>query len=477
MRRSSKAWAMGSVTIHARVSIGERRRRRRRAMRKWNNMQRVAQDLITWPTGCAAAFHKSLATRFKTATCPIMNLALHSLNCVGGVAMILIRLSVQVPERSRLKSDSVWPVQLHHQDLAPPLWRKDDGEMVMAVLAECQMRTMDYHRKRDITSLSRGGRSMARLVLTIIKCPSKFDALPVPRSPEHGVPATQSDEPLTTQQTLVNSPTDIRSRQVPSARVTTVVQTASTSSQAISIAQPLRAARRPPSHRGRVQREQKPAAGTEIHSRIKRTSSKSRSNQPAVTASDAPYRHTRARSQSIDLPSQPAPASKRQRVVSAKGKGKMKEPELEEVLEDDSERNASQGPHTPNRCLEADTFQEQQDVEDHLLKGGSSLIDSEQSDSEASHEQQEFTVDSSSEDPSDSDDAATHENLERSGQRLTRMAAAGFRSRLPNTSVLLASNKARVTTRSSAIRITRHAAQAPPFPSPGTTKTIKRRGN
>ncbi|KAG2108018.1 uncharacterized protein F5147DRAFT_696263 [Suillus discolor] len=301
----------------------------------------------------------------------------------------------------------------------------------------------------------------------------QLNVLPVPRSPEHDVP--QSDEPLATQQTLVNSPTNVRSRQVPSARATAVVvQAASMNSQAISIAQPLRAARRPPSRRGRAQREQSLAAGTEIQSQVKRirTSSKSRGNQPAVVASDAPYRHTRARSQSVDLPPQPAPASKRQRVVSAKGK--MKEPELEEVTEEDAERNLvegddsqahiyedvgldSQGSQISIRRPEAETFQEQQDVEDHLLKEGSSLFTDEEQSDESSDEQQEFTADSSSEDPSDSDDAATHKNLQRDGQRLNRMAAAGFRTRLPSTSVS-ASNKARMTTRSSAIRVTRHAA-------------------
>ncbi|KAG1778358.1 hypothetical protein EV702DRAFT_1095979 [Suillus placidus] len=361
---------------------------------------------------------------------------------------------------------------------------------------------------------------------------SQFNVLPVPQSPEHNVPATRSDEPLATQQTLVNSPIDARSRQAPSARVTAVVaQVASMSSQAISIAQPLRAARRPPSLRGREQRDLSPAdevrtsaAGTEIRSQVTRirTSSKSRNHQPAVAASDAPYRHTRARSQSVDLPSQPAPASKRLRVVSAKGK--TKELELEEVPEEDAERNvveggdpqahiyqgvelesravfgpsrpqwdpksaenegrsaeqgepSSQGPQVPNRHPEVETFQEEQDVEDHLLKEGRSLFtDDEQSD-EPSHGQQEFTVDSSSEDPSDSDDAATHKNLQHNGQRLNRMAAAGFRARLPNTSAS-ASNK--VTTRSSAIRATRHAAQARPFPSPGTkaiARLRERKGN
>lgn len=344
---------------------------------------------------------------------------------------------------------------------------------------------------------------------------------PVPRSPEYDVPAARSDEPLATQKTLVNSPTNVRSRQAPSARATAVVvQAASMSSQAISIAQPLRAVRRPPSRRGREQREQSPTAevrtspaGTENRpqAKAKRMPSKSRSQQPAVAASDAPYRHTRARSRSVDLPPQSATASKRRRVVSAKGK--LKEPELEEVPEEDAERNgveggdsqthiyetveagsravsgpsrpqwdlkstenagrsteqgepSSQGPLIPNRRSEAETFQEEMDVEDHLLEEGMSLFtDVEQSD-EASLGQQEFTVDSSSEDPSDSDDAATHKNLQHSGQRLNRMAAAGFRSRLPNSS---ASKK--VTTRSSAIRVTRHAAQARPFLSPGT-KTL-----
>ncbi|KAG1799334.1 uncharacterized protein HD556DRAFT_1347138 [Suillus plorans] len=309
----------------------------------------------------------------------------------------------------------------------------------------------------------------------------QLNVLPVPRSPAHDVPTTQSDGPLATQQTLVNSPTDIRSRRAPSARVTAVVQAASMSSQAISIAQPLRAARRPHSRRGRAQREQSPAAevrtsaaGTESQSQVKRirTSSKSRGNQSAVATSDAPYRHTRARSQSVDLPPQPALASKRQRVVSAKGK--MKEPELEEVPEEDAEGNVvegddsqahiyegvgleSQGSQISIRRPEAETFQEQQDVEDHLLKEGSSLFTDEEQSDESSDEQQEFTADSSSEDPSDSDDAATHKNLQRSGQRLNRMAAAGFRTRLPSTS-MSASNKARMTTRSSAIRVTRHAA-------------------
>ncbi|KAG2348277.1 hypothetical protein BDR05DRAFT_956848 [Suillus weaverae] len=361
---------------------------------------------------------------------------------------------------------------------------------------------------------------------------SQFNVLPVPQSPEHDVPATRSDEPLATQQTLVNSPIDARSRQAPSARVTAVVaQAASMSSQAISIAQPLRAARRPPARRGREQREQSPGAevrtsagGTEIRPQVTRIrmSSKSRNHQPAVAASDAPYRHTRARSQSVDLPSQPASASKRLRVVSAKGK--MKELELDEVPEEDAERNvveggdpqahiyqgvelesravfgpsrpqwdpksaanegrsaeqgepSSQGPQVPNRHPEVETFQEEQDVEDHLLKEGRSLFtDDEQSD-EPSHGQQEFTVDSSSEDPSDSDDAATHKNLQHNGQRLNRMAAAGFRTRLPNISAS-ASNK--VTTRSSAIRVTRHAAQARPFPSPGTmaiARLRERKGN
>ncbi|KAG1865407.1 hypothetical protein F4604DRAFT_1003077 [Suillus subluteus] len=359
----------------------------------------------------------------------------------------------------------------------------------------------------------------------------RFDVLPVPRSPEHDVTGGQSDEPLATQQTLVNSPIDVRSRRAPNARATAMaVQATSMSSQAISVARPLRAARRPPSHRGRAQREQSlaakvrtPAAGTEIHSQVKRvrTSSKSRSHQPAVAASDAPYRHTRARSQSVDLPPQPTPASKRRRVVSAKGKAR--ELELEEVSEEDAERNvveggdshahiyegvelesrvvfgpsrakwdlesaeneghsaeqggpSNRGPQIPNRRPEAETFQEQQDVEDYLLKERSSLfIDVEQS-NEPSPGQQEFTVDSSSEDPSDSDDAATHKSLQHgtSGQRLNRMAAAGFRTRLPNTS-----NK--VATRSSAVRVTRHAAQARPFPSPGTKANIarlrERRGN
>lgn len=348
----------------------------------------------------------------------------------------------------------------------------------------------------------------------------QFNVSPVPRSPEYDVPAARSDEPLATQQTLVNSPIDVRSRQAPSARATAVVvQAESMSSQAISIAQPQRAARRPPSRRGREQREQSPtvevrtsAAGTENRSQAKPIpmSSKSRSQQPAVAASDAPYRHTRARSRSVDLPPQSATAPKRRRVVSAKGK--LKEPDLEEVREEDAERNvvedgdsqahiyesvevgsrsvsgpsrpqrdlksaenagrsaeqgepSSQRPLIPNRRLEAETFQEEMDVEDHLLKEGISLFtDVEQSD-EASLGQQEFTVDSSSEDPSDSDDAATHKNLQHSGQRLNRMAAAGFRARLPNSSV---STSKKVTTRSSAIRVTRHASQARPFLSPGT---------
>ncbi|KAG2040319.1 hypothetical protein BDR03DRAFT_1008290 [Suillus americanus] len=308
------------------------------------------------------------------------------------------------------------------------------------------------------------------------------------------------------------------------------------SSQAVSIARPLRAARRPLSRRGRTQQEQSlatevrtSAAGTEIHSQVKRvrTSSKSRSHQPATAPSDAPYRHTRARSQSVDLPPQPAPTSKRRRVVSAKAKAK--EPELEEVREEDAERNvveggdsqahiyggvelgsravsgpsrpkwdlesaeneghsaeqgepSSQGPQIPNRRPETETFQEQQDVEDYLLKETSSLfVDVEQS-NKPSHAQ-EFTLDSSSEDssssedPSDSDDAATHKNLQHntSGQQLNRMAAAGFRTRLPSTSVS-ASNK--VTTRSSAVRVTHHAARARPSPGTKAIASLReRRGN
>ncbi|KAG2126822.1 hypothetical protein DEU56DRAFT_821836 [Suillus clintonianus] len=305
----------------------------------------------------------------------------------------------------------------------------------------------------------------------------EFDALPMPQSPEHNVPEARSDEPLATQQTLVNSPIDLRSRATTSARATTaVVQAASMSSQAISIAQPLRAARRPPSHRGRTQREQNPAAevrtpavGTGTNSQVKhlRTPSKSRSHQPVVAASDPPYRHTRARSHSVDLPPQPTPASKRRRAVSAKGKS-----ELEEVLEEDAERNVDEGGDSQVY------ISEEQDVEDHLKN----LFTDEEDDLhsvELPHEQQEFTVDSSSEDPSDSDDAATHKILQYSGQRLNRMASAGFRkgSRLPDTSAP-ASKKA--TTKSSAIRVTRYAAQAPPFPSPGTkanTRLRERRGN
>ncbi|KAG1749513.1 hypothetical protein EDB19DRAFT_1680622 [Suillus lakei] len=308
----------------------------------------------------------------------------------------------------------------------------------------------------------------------------RFDVLPLPRSPGHDVPAVRSDEPLATQQTLVNSPI-LRSRLAPNARATAVVaQAASMSSQAISIVQPLRAARRPPSRRGQAQREQSPAAevrtstaSTEIHSQVKRmrTSSKFRSHEPAVAASDAPYRHTRARSESVDLLPQPAPASKRRRVVSAKGK----ETELEEVPEEDAARNVVEG----ELESEAEKFQEEYDVEDHLLKEGRSLFTDDKQSDEPSSGQQEFTVDSSSEDPSDSDDAATHKNLQHSGQRLNRMASAGFRrgTRLPNTSVS-ASNK--VTTRSSAIRVTRHTTQARPFPSPGTKANARlreRRGN
>jgi hypothetical protein len=132
---------MVTATIHARVAIAtggehnERRKRRRRAIGNRNNKQRVTLDLMSWIIECSTAFHKR-TTRFKTTTCPIMNLALHSLNCVGSVAMILIRLSVQVSKGSPLGSDSVWPVQLHHQDLVPLLRRRDDGEVDMVVLAE-----------------------------------------------------------------------------------------------------------------------------------------------------------------------------------------------------------------------------------------------------------------------------------------------------------------------------------------------------
>ncbi|KAG2360476.1 hypothetical protein BDR07DRAFT_142245 [Suillus spraguei] len=268
----------------------------------------------------------------------------------------------------------------------------------------------------------------------------QFDVLPVPRSPEHDAPAAQSDdEPMATQQTLVNSP---NARSSPSGRATAVVvRAASMSSQAISITQ--RAARRPPSRHRRAQRDQSPVAEVRTSAagnpQVKRTRMSGR-HQPAVTASDAPYRHTRARSQSVDLPPQPASASKRRRVVSAKGK--MKELELEEVPEEDAERKgepSNQGPQISNHRPEAETFQEQQDVADYLLKGGSLFGDDEQSD-EPTHGQ-EFTVDSSSEDPSDSDDVATHKNLQHSGQRLNRMAAAGFRTRLRSNTSVSASNK------------------------------------
>ncbi|KAG2073444.1 hypothetical protein BDR04DRAFT_337837 [Suillus decipiens] len=324
---------------------------------------------------------------------------------------------------------------------------------------------------------------MGHNCLTIIYCTvlilGRLDVLP--RSPEYDALAVRSDELMATQQTLVNSP-NVRSS--PGGRATAaVVQAASMSSQAISITQPLRAARGPPSRHQRAQRDQSPvvemrtsAASTKTHSQVKRTrmSSKSRSHQPAVTVSDAPYRHTRARSQSVDLPPEPASASKRRRVVSAKGK--MKELELEEVPEEDIEggdsqtptvfepqqglksaqnegwlaeqgESSNQGAQIPNHRPEAETFQEQQDVEDQLLKEGSLFGDDEQSD-EPSHGQ-EFTVDSSSEDPSDSDDAATHKNLQHSGQRLNRMAAAGFRTRLRSNTSVSASNK--MSTRSSVI--------------------------
>ncbi|KAG0701586.1 hypothetical protein DFH29DRAFT_875809 [Suillus ampliporus] len=335
------------------------------------------------------------------------------------------------------------------------------------------------------------------------------NVLPVPQSPEHEVPEAEPDEPLATQETLVDSLIEVRSRPAPSARDTAaVVQGASTSSQATPIAQPLPAARTTPSRRGRAQREESPpaevptpVAGTEISLQVKptRMSSKSRGHQPVVVASDAPYRHTRARSQSIDLPPQPAPASKRRRVVSAKGKSK--EMALEEVPEEDAQRNvdeggdsqvriaekvveqnlddgaeqgeqSSEGAQLPSHLRETETFKEERDVEHDLLERGRSLFtddEDESSSDESSNRGQEFTVDSSSEEPSDSDDAATHVVL--------RQDPLGQISRLPNTS---ASTSNKATTKSSAIRVARHAAQAPPFPSPGTKANARlreKRGN
>lgn len=308
------------------------------------------------------------------------------------------------------------------------------------------------------------------------------------------------------------------------------------SSQATLVAQPLRSARGPFSSRRRAEREGSPAVeattpatGTESNPQVKSTrkSSRSRSRQPAVAPSDAPYRHTRARSRSVDLLPQSAPPSRGRQVVSAKGKGKPKEKVLEEVPEEDAERHVDRGGNSPartskkvvkqrsrpvsgprpqsshntrespqNEGLSADegetssggvqilsrlpdTLQEEDDVRD-ILEHSLFTDDEDEipSDKSSNRGHQKFSVNSSSEEPSDSDDAATHRMLqktrlnaesdepqENSAQRLTRMAYAGFglrqRSGVPKTPSS-ASNKPPT------IRVTRQRVHARPFPSPGT---------
>lgn len=298
-------------------------------------------------------------------------------------------------------------------------------------------------------------------------------------SPEHDVPKTEPDEPLHTQQTLVNSPINPRSRSAARPLIAEVVLAAPVSSQATVVAQPLRAARRPPSRGGRTQREVTPAdevptstADAQISQQVKRKPASSRSlgRQPAVAPSDAPYRHTRARSRSVDLPAQSAPPSRGRRVVSAKGKSK--ENELDEVPEEDVKPNVNEDDDSPVRnevpLLEKnqissggaqilshlpETLQEEEDVQ-NLLAGRSLFTDDEEealSDKSSDRGHQEFSVNSSSEEPSDSDDAATHRMLQHRG-----------RSGHPKTT----SNKPpTVITRSPTIRVTR---QRPIFPSPGT---------
>lgn len=313
---------------------------------------------------------------------------------------------------------------------------------------------------------------------------------------------------------MVNSPINLRSR--PAARthvIAEVVLAAPASSQATVVAQPLKAARRPPSHGGRAQREVRPADEVPTSTPVARisqqvkhkpASSRSLGHQPAAAPSDAPYRHTRARSRSVDLPAQSAPPSRGRRVVSAKGKSK--ENELEEVPEEDIKWNMNEDGDSPVRnevpLLEQnqtssggaqilsrlpETLQEEEDVQ-NLLAGRSLFSDDEEeasSDKSSDRGLQEFSVNSSSEEPSDSDDAATHRMLQQVPVKLesssegsesdepqehnSKMASAGSmhkgRSRLPKTT----SNKPpTMITRSPTIRVTRQRVRVPPFPSPGT---------
>lgn len=396
---------------------------------------------------------------------------------------------------------------------------------------------------------------MTQLVLVSIKCQSEYlfrakysdwlgcflyisfllDRLyePPVQPPEHEVPEAQSDGPLATQQTLVNSPAKLRPQSAVRARLTAeVVQAAPMSSQATVVAPPLRAARRPLSRRGRDERKESPTSGAPT------PAAGALGHQAAVALSDAPYRHTRARSRSVDLPPQSAPPSRARRVVSAKGKSREKE--LEEVPEEDAERNVDEGGNSPIQISEEvverksppasgfrsklsrniresapnegrsteqgegssrraqvlsrlpETLQEEEDVENILGRSLFTDDEYEASNKSSNRGRQEFSVNSSSEEPSDSDDAATHRMLQQvpvkqessseesesdeprqhNRQRLTRMATAGFglggRSRLPKTPVPASKKLATKTTRSSAIRVTRQRVQSRPFPSPET---------
>ncbi|OAX37504.1 hypothetical protein K503DRAFT_230053 [Rhizopogon vinicolor AM-OR11-026] len=499
----------------------------------------VALDLRTWITRCLVAFRKYTKRSSAQRTSLTTELALRSSSCVGGVAMTLIRLSVKFSQGSRLRSDSVWMTGLHDQDLVPLLWRRDGGQVVTAVLVEIQIRKIKGHRKKEVMMPSPKEHSMARQILISIKCPSELYE-PQLRPPE--IPEAQPDGPLATQQTLVNSPINVRSRSAARTRFTAeVVLAAPMSSQATVVAQPLRAAWIPPSRRGRAEREVNPAAevptptaDAQSSQQVRRTrsSSKFRGLQLAVTPSDAPYHHTRARSRSVDLPPQSAPPSRSRRVVSAKMKSKEKE--LEEVPEEDAEHNMNKGSTSPVRISEKpvsstppelsldvresaqnethsagrsekssggaqilghlpETLQEEEDVQ-NLLEGPSLFTDNEDeapSDKSSHRGRQEFSVDSSSDEPSDSDDASTHRKLhqtpeplseasesdepqEHSGQlSLKRQASSGLRlsrgqSRIPNTLPSAPNNPPTMTTRSSANHVTRQRAPPPLFPSPKT---------
>ncbi|KIJ63385.1 hypothetical protein HYDPIDRAFT_113374 [Hydnomerulius pinastri MD-312] len=232
-------------------------------------------------------------------------------------------------------------------------------------------------------------------------------------------------------------------------------------------------------------------------------SNASRLRNRAVPApsTDAPYRNTRARSQSVD----PEPVIAQ---TKDKGKGKLKQVELDPVPEDDPfgsdepEHPEVSAPVASTSGLHTkETFDDEMAVED-LLEGPSLSDDflSEDEEDDGSPVLPRFQIIEGSDEPSDSDDIETHRSLRQSNptesrqseeehssassdsgledddgdneERLRRMANASL-SQAP-----LGSAPLRRTTRSIAQRVAQASParsqqiqdhlREPPFPSPGT---------